>query len=190
MHPDQFVVLNSASPHVVAQSIGIMERHAYVFDNLGLPRSAWAAMTLHGGKGGRGDELVKTIRGLPPGIRKRLVLENDEHVYGAEEILRLCKRAKVPMVFDAHHHVVKERLQSYDDASVGDYIARARETWGRPEWQIVHLSNGAGGFNDSAHSELILELPKAIWAAPWIEVEAKGKEKAIRALREQYSELR
>jgi UV DNA damage endonuclease len=184
------VVLNSMSAAVVAQSIGIMERHALIFDALGLPRTAWSAMTLHGGKGGRGAELVETIRQLSPGIRKRLVLENDEHAYGAEEILGICQRAKVPMVFDLHHHLVKEKLRSYDDPSVAEFIARARETWSHTEWQLVHLSNGARSFNDAAHSELIRNFPKAIWSAPWIEVEAKGKEQAIRDLRGKYPSLR
>ena len=107
LHPDQYVVLNSDSQAVRDQSLAIMADHARVFDMLGLPRSTWSCMTLHGGKGGRADELVAVIRRLPKPIKSRLVLENDEWSYGAAEILDVCRRAGVPMVFDAHHHAVR-----------------------------------------------------------------------------------
>ena len=55
-------------------------------------------MEIHGGKGDRADALVRVIRGLPDGIRTRLVLENDEYAYSAAEILDVCRRAEVPMV--------------------------------------------------------------------------------------------
>ena len=50
LHPDQYVVLSSDSPQVVQTSIKILERHARTFDLLGLTRSPWALMNIHGGK--------------------------------------------------------------------------------------------------------------------------------------------
>ncbi|MBC7931245.1 MAG: UV damage endonuclease UvsE, partial [Rubrivivax sp.] len=44
LHPDQFVVLSSDSPMVVANSVKILETHARVFDMLRQPRSPWALM--------------------------------------------------------------------------------------------------------------------------------------------------
>jgi UV DNA damage endonuclease len=179
IHPDQFVVLNSESPRVVEQSIGIMEQHGEVLDRLSLPRSTWAAMILHGGKSGRAKELVATIGGLAASVRSRLVLENDERAYGADEILSICRQARVPMVFDAHHHVVKERLTSYEDPSVKRYTRAARGTWDRKDWQLVHVSNGRSHFGDASHSDLIEQFPSAFCGRLWVEVEAKGKENAI-----------
>lgn len=183
LHPDQYVVLNSESDAVVQQSVGIMERHAMVFDMLGLARSSWSAMILHGGKGGRAEELIRIIRTLPAGIRHRLVLENDESAYSASAILDICNRAHVPMVFDVHHHAIKERLSSYEDPSVAAMVQAAAATWPDPQWQIVHLSNGERCFDDPRHSELINAVPEAVRRVPWIEVEAKGKEQAIAQLR-------
>jgi len=183
LHPDQFVVLSSLSDAVVRQSIGILERHAHSFDLLNLPRSTWAAMNIHGGKSGRSDELVATIASLPISIRSRLVLENDEHAYSALDILEICRRAKVPMIFDNHHHAVKEKLSDYDDASMAEMVAAAGETWPHPEWQMVHLSNGRDSFNDPRHSDLITNVPRAFESVPWIEVEAKAKEEALEDLR-------
>lgn len=183
MHPDQFVVLNSDTPHVVANSIKILTLHAHVMDLLRQPRSPWALIEIHGGKANRGAALVECIRALPEAIRSRLGLENDEYAYGAEEIWLRCGQAGVPMVFDAHHHVVHEGLTSYEDPSVAEMLARARETWPVPEHQLVHISNGRTAFGDRRHADLIEVLPSAYAAAPWIEIEAKHKELAIRRLR-------
>jgi UV DNA damage endonuclease len=88
------------------------------------------------------------------------------------------------MVFDAHHHVIKEKLDSYDHPSVARFTRLARQTWRRPDWQIVHLSNGAAGLRDRNHSDFIDAVPRAYATVPWIEVEARGKERAIERLRE------
>ncbi|HEX5736303.1 MAG TPA: UV DNA damage repair endonuclease UvsE [Blastocatellia bacterium] len=186
MHPDQFVVLSSDSEVVIENSVKILRMHARTLDMLAQPCTAWAAMQLHGGKGDRADRLVSVIRDLPDNIHKRLALENDERAYGAREILEVCRAADVPMVFDAHHHVIHERLESYDDPSIGKMLTLARETWPEPAWQMVHISNGREFFNDPRHSDLITAMPRAYRDAPWIEVEAKLKEVAIEKIRAEW----
>ncbi len=183
MHPDQFVVLSSDSPAVVANSVQILQMHADIMDLLAQPRSPWALLEIHGGKANRSDELVAAIAALPDAIRSRLCLENDEYAYGADEIHAVCVRSGVPMVFDAHHHIVHEKLSSYDDPSVTQAFLRARETWADPAHQLVHISNGRSGFNDRQHADLIDTMPACYAQAPWIEIEAKSKEEAIDALR-------
>ena len=182
MHPDQFVVLSSDSEGVVANSIKILQMHADIMDLLQQPRSPWALLEIHGGKADRSDALVERIRALPDAIRLRLCLENDEYAYSAAEIHDVCMRSGVPMVFDAHHHVVHERLSSYDDPSVAEMLELARATWPVPEHQLVHISNGREGFNDRQHADLIAVMPAAYVRAPWIEIEAKLKEEAIQGL--------
>jgi len=182
MHPDQFVVLSSDSDTVVENSVRILQMHADIMDLLGQPRSPWALLEIHGGKSDRADALVARIAALPDAIRLRLCLENDEYAYSAEEIHAVCVRAGVPMVFDAHHHIVHEKLDSYDHPSVAEMLARARSTWPDPAHQVVHISNGREGFNDRQHSDLIVTMPSAYLNAPWIEIEAKLKEEAIRGL--------
>ncbi len=186
MHPDQFVVLSSDSQSVIENSIKILRMHARTLDMLTQPRTTWAAMQLHGGKGDRAERLASVIRDLPDNVHSRLALENDERAYGALEILEVCRAAGVPMIFDAHHHVVHERLDSYDDPSIACMLALARETWPDPEWQLVHISNGRESFNDPRHSDLITTMPTAYRDALWIEVEAKLKEQAIIKLRAEW----
>jgi UV DNA damage endonuclease len=182
MHPEQFVVLNSESAGVVDNAIKILQMHAEIMDVLAQPRTPWALLEIHGGKSGRADALVEIIATLPDGIRCRLGLENDEYAYGAEQIHDICLRSGVPMVFDAHHHIVHEKLDSYDDPSVAEMLDKARATWAVPEHQLVHISNGRAGFNDRQHADLITTMPSAYARAPWIEIEAKAKEDAIRGL--------
>ncbi len=186
VHPDQFVVLNSDRPEVIQNSIQILATHALILDRLEQARSSWSMMEIHGGKGDRIDRLVKVIRSLPDAIRLRLALENDEHAVGPHEILNVCRRAGVPMVYDAHHHLVQENLPDYDQPIIGEMVDAARSTWPVPGWQLVHISNGREAVADRRHGDLIDVMPPAYARVPWIEVEAKHKEWAIRKLRDEW----
>lgn len=186
LHPDQFVVLNSERPEVIQNSIKILATHARVMDLLGLPRSPWALMNIHGGKGGQAERLIHVIRDLPDPIRSRLTLENDEYTYGAEAILEICHATGVSMVFDAHHHAIYAGLDSYEDPSVAANVIAARTTWEIPEWQLVHISNGQDTFRDPKHSNIIFDMPSAYKTVPWIEIEAKHKEAAIAKLQQEW----
>ncbi len=186
MHPDQFVVLSSDSDEVIKNSVKILKMHARTLDLLEQPRSEWATMNIHGGKGDRIDKLVDSVRKLPDEIRFRIAFENDEYAYSSAQILEVCRRAKVPMVFDAHHHVCYEKLADYNDESVAEMFWAARETWANPENQMVHISNGRDHFQDRAHHDLIFTMPEVFRFAKWIEVEAKHKEIAIEKLKSEW----
>ena len=184
MHPDQYVVLSSDTPHVVENARQALIMHGKILDLLGQPRTPEAAIIIHGGKGGRGSQLARQIDLLLDFVRSRLVLENDERAYSASEILGVCKDAGIPMVFDAHHHIVHKGLDSYDHPSVAAAIRAAADTWKDPSWQLTHISNGREGFNDRRHSDFISVMPACYREAPWIEVEAKAKEQAVARLRD------
>jgi UV DNA damage endonuclease len=190
LHPDQFVVLSSDSPQVISNSIKILETHARVMDLLAQPRSPWAVIEIHGGKGGRARRLIEVTRDLSEAVRSRIAFENDEYTYSAAEILEVCQSAGVPMVFDAHHHLVHEKLASYEDESVERMLLAARETWPVPEWQLVHISNGRTSFGDRNHSDFIETMPTAFRRPLWIEVEAKQKELAIEKLQTEWLDER
>lgn len=186
VHPDQFVVLNSDRPEVIENSISILEHNAFIFDLLQLPRTVWATIIVHGGKGNRADRLIEVTRRLSEAVVRRLAFENDERSYSATEILDVCRNTGIPMVFDAHHHVVREKLEDFEHPSIRYFLDAARETWSVPDWQIVHISNGRGYVTDPRHSDLIHTMPSAFRNAPWIEVEAKRKDVAIEKLREKW----
>ncbi len=182
VHPEQFVVLSSDSENVVQNAVKVLAGHAGLFDRMGLPRTSWSMILIHGGKGDRSEALIKRIEALPDNIRLRLALENDEYGYSAQDILEVSLKTGVPMVFDAHHHVIHERLTSYEDASIAHFTSAAARTWPDLSWQIAHLSNGRDGFLDRRHSDLIDQFPSAFLRVPFIEIEAKAKEVAIHDL--------
>ena len=184
IHPDQFVVLNSDRTEVIGNSIKILKTHAHVLDLLELPRSPWALINIHGGKGDRAQRLIDNIKQLPENIYSRLTIENDEHAYSSREIAEICQAAEIPMVFDAHHHFVNQKLESYEDPSIQEMLELARTTWKQPEWQLVHISNGKDRLHDTKHSDLIYDMPSCFQNVPWIEVEAKHKELAISELKQ------
>ena len=183
-HPDQFVVLNSDSSSVIENSIKILTTQARIMDKMKLPKSSWSLINIHGGKGNRKQKLIENIKKLPDSVYSRLTLENDERVYGSQDIFEICQAATIPMVFDAHHHLVKEKLNSYDHPSMKEAVALARLTWKKPEWQLVHISNGKEHLHDNKHSNLITSMPSSFQYISWIEVEAKGKEESIFHLRQ------
>ena len=184
IHPEQFVVLSSDSAAIAQNAVALLTGHARQLDMMGLPCTQWTTLLIHGGKGGRPDALKERIAALPDNVRLRLALENDEHAYGAQDILEVCQRAGIPMVFDAHHHVVHKQLDSYEDSSIAHFTDAARETWSDLAWQIAHLSNGKERFADRRHSDLIDHFPSAFLNVPFVEIEAKAKEIAILELRE------
>ena len=186
LHPNQFVVLNSDRKEVIENSFQILKTHAHILDLMGLPRSPWALMNIHGGKGDRAQRLVDNIQQLPENVYSRITLENDENTYSSEAIAKICQLAKIPMVFDAHHHLIHEKLDSYNHPSVGEMLALARTTWQQPQWQLVHISNGKEHLHDTKHSDTIANMPASFQNAPWIEVEAKHKEQAIWQLRKEW----
>ncbi len=186
LHPDQFVVLNSESRQTRATSVKILQKHALWFDLFGLEASTWNLMNIHGGKAGRADVLVRAIDRLDDNIRQRLTFENDEYSYSAAEILEISRRTGCPTLFDCHHHVIKDKLDSYDDPSVTEMTLAARETWPKPSWQVCHVSNGETAFRDRYHAEFARMMPKAFADVPWLEVESRGKEQAILDLRHQW----
>ena len=186
LHPNQFVVLNSDRQEVIENSFKILKTHAHILDLLGLPRSPWALMNIHGGKGDRAQRLIDNLQQLPPNVYSRITLENDEHTYSSHAIANICQIAGIPMVFDAHHHLVHENLASYDHPSIGEMLELARTTWKQPQWQLVHISNGKEHLHDTKHSNAIANMPSSFQNVPWIEVEAKQKEQAIRQLKQKW----
>ena len=176
-HPDQFVVLSSDRQEVVTRSIATLEAEGEIADALGLPRSPWSGINIHGGKSDRLDALRRSLDLLSPAVRSRLTLENDEHCYSVSQLVT----TGVPVVYDAHHAIVSRKCEVDDSRLDGD-AALAMSTWADAP-PLAHLSNGIENTHDRRHSDLISYVPPSLTEYEWIDVEAKGKEMAIIALR-------
>lgn len=185
-HPGQFITLTVDNEQKLRNSIDNLQAHAQVFDYLGLPENYWHPIIIHGGKKDNLSRLIDNIKRLPTMVHNRLVLENDEYSYGIETLISMQELNKIPIVFDAHHHLVNQKLEDYNHPSIPLYLEAAKATWPAPEMQLVHISNGKDSLHDRSHSDYITQIPDCFLSVPYIEVEAKAKEQAIFALRNTY----
>ncbi len=103
-HPDQFVVLNSPRPDVVASSLREIEYQPEVARWIGAD-----VINIHGG-GAYGDkskalsDFARNIDRLSSQARRLLTVENDDKTYTPTDLLPLCKSLGIPLVYDVHHH--------------------------------------------------------------------------------------
>jgi len=181
-HPDQFVVLNSPDAEIVARAVADLESQAEIAE--------WTnadTINIHGG-GGYGDKAAalerfrRNLDRLSARTRARLTVENDDKTFTPAELLPLCLREGIPLVYDVHHHRCLP-----DGWSVAQASEAARSTWKQRE-PLFHLSspvNGWSGPKPESHHDYIncIDFPQE-WRtlAITVEVEAKAKELAVARL--------
>jgi UV DNA damage endonuclease len=180
-HPDQFVVLNSPKPEVVASSIQEIEYQSEVAQWIGAD-----VINIHAG-GAYGDKLTalkrfaKNLVRLSETARKLLTVENDDKIYTPADLLPLCKTEGLPLVYDVHHHRCNP-----DGMSVEQATRKALATWNRePLFHVSSPIQGWGNPKPERHHDFIdvKDFP-ASWRRKKItvEVEAKAKEVAVKRL--------
>ncbi|KAK7060460.1 hypothetical protein VNI00_001225 [Paramarasmius palmivorus] len=110
VHPGQFTQLGSPKEHVVEAAVRELKYHCEMLDLMGVGKDG--VMVVHGGgvyedKAATLERIKTTITTLlPQPVRDRLVLENDELCYNAEDLLPLCEELSVPLIFDYHHDAI------------------------------------------------------------------------------------
>ena len=188
-HPGQYTVLNSPTLEIVNASIRELEYHARLLDLLGADASA--KIVLHVGGLYGGSEVVAMDRfcdvalRLPDAVRRRLVVENDDRLFDAEEVLAVSRRVGVPVVFDWLHHNANPCR-----APLPEVLPAIFSSW-RPEDgpPKVHLSSQAADAPPGAHADFIdVRDALAFFAAnppqPFdCMLEAKQKDRALLKLR-------
>ena len=122
--------------------------------------------------------LVRQIRRLPQNVRRRLTLENDDRLYTPSDLLPVCKKLKIPIVYDLHHHRCLP-----DGCNIEDTTRQALKTWNREplfhissplkSWHTRNPRNHHDYINPEDFPEFWLNLDITV------EVEAKAKELAV-----------
>lgn len=183
-HPDQFVVLNSPRAEVVDSSIRELEYQAEVAEWIGAD-----VINIHAG-GAYGDKAAalatfeRNLDSLSARTLTRLTIENDDVTYSPADLLPLCQRTGLPLVYDVHHHRCLP-----DELTIEDATLAALATWNREP--LVHISSPRDGWNGSRpqrHHDYIdaTDFPRCwLLLDATIEIEAKAKERAVRRLRDQ-----
>ena len=160
MHPGQYTVINSPDPDVARRAAADLEYHASVLDALGVGvdhKIILHAGGVYGDKVSAKQRFLERFHNLAPGVRCRLVLENDDKLFHVEDILELSVSADLPVVFDNLHHAVNppEKL-----ASETEWIDRCAQSWKQEDGrQKLHYSQSAPDKRPGAHSATISIAP-------------------------------
>jgi UV DNA damage endonuclease len=188
-HPGQYTVLNSPQAPVVRAAVSELAYHARLLDVLGADTTSKIVVHVGGLYAGSErlamDRFVAAAHGLPETVRRRLVVENDDRIFDAEEVLAVGRAAGVPVVFDWLHHRANPCRRAVQDVLFGIF-----ETWtaadGRPK---VHLSSQTPGAPVGAHARFIdvQDVLAFLEIAPPVPfdcmLEAKEKDRALLKLR-------
>jgi UV DNA damage endonuclease len=208
-HPGQYTVLNSESEAVRAAAVAELEVQGALFEAMGLGPEAVVVLHVGGAAGGHAagaDRFLAGFEQLSEAARSRLVLENDDRVFGLRQALVLAKRAGVPLVFDIHHH----RCHNPEGLEDREALELALGSWPAGVTPKIHFSSPRLDIGEKRKKvgrrvERTLVLPDARLHADLIDpvafeallrhtakglefdvmLEAKGKDLALLRLREQ-----
>jgi UV DNA damage endonuclease len=185
-HPDQFTLLSSPRPEVTAASLEELGYQVMLAILIGAD-----VINIHGG-GVYGDKssalsrLVEQASILPEQIRSRLTLENDDRSYTVKDLLPVCEKLSIPLVYDVHHHRCNP-----DGLTISEATEACLESWqklGREPY--FHISSPKHGWKGKPgpHADFIdiADFPRE-WRDldVTIDIEAKAKEMAIMKLQEE-----
>ena len=189
LHPGQTNNLGSPHESVVAATKRDLSYHASILNLMQLNQDS--VMIIHGG-GVYGDKnatllrFAEQFRTLDQDVRDRLVIENDEICYSAEDLLGLSEEFFLPIVFDWHHH-------NLNPGTIPETVLlqRIAAVWKkRGIRQKMHYSESRPGatslMEKRAHSDFVQSVPFC-GSDIDVTVEAKAKEKAVLKLYEKYN---
>lgn len=108
MHPDQFVLINAKNQDIVNNSIKELEYHTDILDLMRLDASAKVQIHVGGAYGDREDSKKKFVSNyknlLSEKVKRRLVIENDDHIYNLTDCVEIHWTTDIPILFDTFHH--------------------------------------------------------------------------------------
>ena len=191
-HPGQFTQLGSPRKQVIDNALRDLDYHAEMLDLLKLPpqQDRDAVMILHlggifGDKPATLNRFRENYNKLPPNIKKRLVLENDDVCYSVHDLLPLCEELNIPFVLDFHHHNIIFDAEQIREGTkdIIDLFPRILATWRRKNiTPKMHYSEptppAITGRQRRKHSPRVATLPPC---PPDMDlmIEAKDKEQAV-----------
>lgn len=154
MHPGQYTILNSPDEGVLEASVKELEYHAQVLDAMDLDQSAKIQLHVGGVYDNKEESIrrfIKRYHGLQNSIKRRLVIENDDHKYTALDCLRIHTETQVPVIFDSMHHELNNRGETMTEVFESLVLAWKQED-GIP---MVDYSNSGNYLQRAKHAESI-----------------------------------
>ncbi|MCY6355016.1 UV DNA damage repair endonuclease UvsE [Clostridium sp. ZS2-4] len=195
-HPDQFNVINSVNENVVENTKQNLWFHVHLFQDMNYELGK---MVIHIGSGQGGKEkamnrFINNFNKFPKEITEKLILENDDKTFTANDVLTICKTLNIPMVLDAHHHICNN-----DNEPLSHILENILNTWDKdilpPK---VHFSSPKNGEKDRKHADYInaedfikfIDECKVFNKDLDVMIEAKQKDLALYKLVEDIKELK
>lgn len=128
MHPDQFVLLNSKSLKIVYNSIAELNYHNDILDLMDLDNSAKIQIHVGGVYEDKGESIKRFVSNfkdlLPDNVKRRIVIENDDHCYNLNDCMNISNYLNIPIIFDIFHHKCLPT-----DLSLNKAMIKSSQTW-------------------------------------------------------------
>lgn len=154
MHPDQFVLVNAQDKKIFEASERELVYHAELLDLMGMDVDAKIQIHVGGVYDDKAKSMARFVRrfaALPDVVRRRLVIENDDRLYGLADCMRIHAETGIPVLFDAFHHVLRNEGEELAVA-----LALAASTWRASDGPpIVDYSSQQKGARVGTHAETI-----------------------------------
>lgn len=155
MHPDQFVILNSKSEDIVKNSIRELQYHCRLLDSMNLSSSAKIQIHVggvYGDKKKAKKDFVNNFNNLlENGLKKRLVIENDDRSYSLQDCLDINLETDVPIVFDTFHHECMNNGETFQQA-LSSFVKSWDTIDGNP---IIDYSSQSTGERKGKHAKTL-----------------------------------
>jgi UV DNA damage endonuclease len=139
-HPGQYVVLNSERPDVRTMAARELDLMASLLDAMELGPEAVVVLHVGGAAGGLAAARSRFQQGLEQvgdAGRRRLVIENDDRVFGLADVLELSAATGLRVVWDILHHHCHDPAGMPDDEA----LAAALATWPDGVVPKIHFSS-------------------------------------------------
>lgn len=156
MHPDQFVLINAKNQDIIANSVKELEYHTELLDAMGLDHSAKVQIHIggiYGDKERSKKQFISNYKNLiSEEIKKRLVIENDDHLYNLKDCIEIHGYTNIPILFDVFHHICFN-----NNLSVNDALQIANSTWNHNKDGIMMIdySNQESNQRKGKHSKTL-----------------------------------
>ena len=152
-HPDEFNVINSINPKVVENTKINLLKQAEWFEDF---KYDLGKMVIHVGGATNGKEaglerFITNFDNFPTEVKSKIIIENDDKTYTAQETLNLCNELSLPMVLDIHHHNCNNNGEN-----IYELIPQIFLTWKNEKLPPkLHFSSPREGEKDRKHSDFI-----------------------------------
>lgn len=153
-HPDHYVVLNSHRKEVFKQAVQNLIYHYRLLKGMKIDPVHRCVIHLGGKHGGKTDALERFIDNwgkIPHPIQKMMLIENDDQTYHEEDVLYICEKLNIPMVFDIHHHLANPGKKNWHEN-----WERILKTWANSPLPVkIHISSPKSNKQFRHHADYI-----------------------------------